>query len=69
MSESLHWILHEGLHRQVRSFREGFASVAPDALPLLSMFTPVELQRCIAGDSDVLWDPTCPPGCMHREAR
>ena len=59
VDEASNWILQKGLQRQVSMFRSGFESVAPGALHMLSMFTPQEQQQLIAGDSDVLWEPSC----------
>jgi E3 ubiquitin-protein ligase TRIP12 len=53
-----HWVLERGLQPPADAFRRGLVSVAPAALDLLMVFTPGEQQRLIAGDADVLWDPS-----------
>ncbi|KAF0309964.1 E3 ubiquitin-protein ligase TRIP12 [Amphibalanus amphitrite] len=49
-----HWILIEGVHKQMEAFREGFESVAP--LDNLAMFQPEELDQLFCGTQDALWD-------------
>lgn len=52
-----HWILHEGVTRQMESLREGFESVFP--LQNLRVFQPEELESVFCGspkDYNLGWD-------------
>jgi E3 ubiquitin-protein ligase TRIP12 len=49
-----HWMLVEGVHRQMESFREGFESVF--LLTQLHMFYPEELENLFCGASSERWE-------------
>ncbi|KAK3252849.1 hypothetical protein CYMTET_37877 [Cymbomonas tetramitiformis] len=53
------WMLDHGIKQQVAAFREGMRQVSAAAVMHLKMYTASELQRTVAGDLDVLWDPAC----------
>lgn len=61
----VHWILVEGVSKQMESFREGFEQVV--SLSHLKLFYPEELEMLFCGSGHAKWDVKTLHDCCHAD--